>query len=69
MSPESLAVLKSLAIRPSQSIAPSLQSIVAGLQQAGFVDRGPSGWITSAKGCEILQQPTARRERYSTIGR
>jgi hypothetical protein len=56
MSPEILAVLKSLAIRPSQSIVPCVQPIVIGLQQAGYITSGPSGWIATAKGCEILEQ-------------
>jgi hypothetical protein len=56
MSPEDFAVLKSLAIRPSQSIAPGLQPIVAELQKAGFITNDLSGWIATAKGCEVLQQ-------------
>ena len=59
MSPENLAVLKSLAIRPSQSIVPSIQPIVIGLQQAGYVTNGPSGWIATAKGCEALERQRA----------
>jgi hypothetical protein len=61
MSPENLAVLKSLAIRPSKDIAPSLQPVVAGLQQAGFITSSPSGWSATAKGCEVLQQQPPRR--------
>jgi hypothetical protein len=56
MSPENLAVLKSLAIRPSHSIAPSLLPVVAQLQQAGFVAPSPSGWSATAKGCELVEQ-------------
>ena len=59
MSPQNLAVLKSLAIRPSQSIVPSIQPIVIGLQQAGYVTNGPSGWIATAKGCEVLERQRA----------
>ena len=61
MSPENLAVLKSLAMRPSQSIAPTLQPIVIRLQEAGFVANSPSGWSATAKGCEVLQQQPQRR--------
>jgi hypothetical protein len=56
MSPETLAVLKSLAIRPSQSIATSVQPIVSGLQQSGYVANSPSGWIATEKGCEMLER-------------
>jgi len=55
MSPENLAVLKSLAIHPSFYIAPGVQPIVSILQQAGYVIHGPSGWIATAKGCELLE--------------
>ena len=68
MSPENMAVLKSLAIRPSQSIAPSLQPIVAGLQEAGFVTSSPSGWSATAKGCEILQQELPPTSVHSPSG-
>src|SRR5436190_4434769 len=56
MSPEDLAVLRSLAIRPSASIAPSILPFVTGLQQAGYVTQGPSGWIATAKGCELVER-------------
>jgi hypothetical protein len=59
MSPENLAVLKSLAIRPSQSIVLSVQPIVIDLQHAGYVTNGPSGWIATAKGCEVLERQRA----------
>ena len=55
MSPEDLAVLKSLAIRPSLSIAPGLQQAVARLQGAGYISHGPSGWMATAKGCELVE--------------
>jgi hypothetical protein len=56
MSPENLAVLKSLAIRPSRSITPNLRPIVAGLHEAGYIASGPSGWSATAKGCEVLER-------------
>jgi hypothetical protein len=59
MSPEDFAVLKSLAIRPSQSIAPALQPIVAELRKAGFITNDLSGWIATAKGCEVLERQRA----------
>ena len=59
MSPEKLAVLKSLAIRPSSSLAESVLPIAIRLQQGGFVTNSPTGWIATAKGCEILEQQRA----------
>ena len=50
MLPESLAILKTLAIRPSASIATSLQSMVEALEHDGYVANGPDGWSTTAKG-------------------
>jgi len=59
MSPEKLAVLKSLTIRPSSSLAESVLPIVIGLQQGGFVTDSPTGWVATAKGCEVLEQQRA----------
>jgi ribosomal protein S19E (S16A) len=56
MSPENVAILKSLAIRPSPSIATSVRSMVEALEQSGYVANGPDGWSTTAKGCELLEQ-------------
>jgi hypothetical protein len=56
MSPEKLAVLRSLAMRPSPSLPASMLPIVVGLQQGGYAMEGPSGWIATAKGCEALEQ-------------
>jgi hypothetical protein len=43
MSPENLAILKTLAIRPSTSIATSVRSTVEALEQEGYVANGPVG--------------------------
>lgn len=59
MSSEKLAVLKSLALRPSATLTASLMPIVARLQQEGYVTDGPSGWVATAKGCEVLAQQPA----------
>lgn len=59
MSPEDLAVLKSLAIRPSASIAPGILAVVTGLQQQGYVTHAASGWIATAKGCELVERQRA----------
>jgi hypothetical protein len=59
MSPDKLAVLKSLALRPSASVAPGILPIVAGLRDGGYVADGPSGWMATAKGCEVLARQQA----------
>jgi hypothetical protein len=56
MSPENVAILKTLAIRPSPSIATSVRPMVETLVQSGHVANGPDGWSTTAKGCELLEQ-------------
>src|SRR5262245_54448302 len=55
MSPEKLAVLRTLAIRPSSSLAESLLPTVISLEQGGLVTNTPTGWIATAKGCEMLE--------------
>jgi hypothetical protein len=50
MSSENLAILKTLAIRPSASIATSVRCMVEVLEQNGHVANGPDGWSTIAKG-------------------
>jgi hypothetical protein len=59
MRPESLSLLKSLAIRPSPCGTPSLQAMVSALHRAGYVSHGPFGWFATAKGCEVLEQQRA----------
>jgi hypothetical protein len=56
MSPENVAILKTLAIRPSPSIATSVRPMVEALEQSGHVANGPDGWSTTAKGCELLER-------------
>jgi hypothetical protein len=56
MSPESVAILKTLALRPSPSIATSVRPMVEKLEHSGYVANGPDGWSTTAKGCELLEQ-------------
>jgi hypothetical protein len=56
MSPGNVAILKTLAIRPSPSIAWSVRPMVETLEQGGYVANGPDGWSTTAKGCELLEQ-------------
>jgi hypothetical protein len=62
MSPENLAILKTLAIRPSASIATSVRCMVEVLEQDGYVANGSDGWATTEKGCELLE-----RQRMSAL--
>jgi hypothetical protein len=55
-----LAVLKSLAVRPSREIAPSVQPLVIALLEAGHVSYGPDGWTATAQGCHALEELMAR---------
>ena len=51
-----LAILRSLAIRPSSNIPQCIQLEVTALLEAGYVVHNPDGWITTALGCSRLQQ-------------
>jgi hypothetical protein len=55
-----LALLKSLALRPSRTIAHNLEPIAVALLNAGYVARGPEGWIATAAGCAMIQEGRAR---------
>ena len=55
MPDEHLAVLKSLAIRPSQTIVPNIEPILIALLDAGYVTCGPDGWIATADGCNVIE--------------
>jgi hypothetical protein len=58
MSPENFAILKTLALQPSLSLAPNLECVVARLASAGYVSWDPSGWSATAKGCEAISEPS-----------
>lgn len=62
MSNEQIALLRALAQRPSQSPAASVLPIFRDLVQAGYVAYGPSGWMTTAAGCGVIERsrPPAR---------
>ena len=51
-----LRLLKSLALRPTRSIAVNLTPIVSALQVAGYVTLGPEGWAATAVGCATIEQ-------------
>jgi hypothetical protein len=52
---EFIALLKSLAYRPSPNVAPSIRPMVDVLELGGYVVKTPSGWTATAKGCEALE--------------
>jgi hypothetical protein len=54
-----LALLRSLAIRPTRSIADNLAPILSELQAAGYVSFGPEGWTATAVGCTIIEKSRA----------
>jgi hypothetical protein len=51
-----LALLKSLALRPTRNIAVNLAPIVSALEAAGYVTLGPEGWSATAVGCMTIEQ-------------
>jgi hypothetical protein len=54
MGRDDLAVLRSLAIRPSQELPPTIRPRATVLLEAGYVTRGQDGWITTPLGCQLL---------------
>ena len=67
MSDQFLELLKSLAIRPSRTIAPNLEPIATALLNEGYVSCGPDGWIATAKGCNLIQRSPARFAQQGSI--
>jgi hypothetical protein len=51
-----LGLLKSLALRPTRSIAVNLTPIVSALQVAGYVTLSTEGWAATAEGCATIEQ-------------
>jgi hypothetical protein len=57
---EKLAVLRSLAIRPSREIAPCLQPMIDELLKAGYIiNDKESGWMATVEGCEFIERNRA----------
>jgi hypothetical protein len=53
---EKLALLRSLAARPSRDIAPTVLPLVEELFNAGYVANDKeSGWTATAAGCDVVQ--------------
>jgi hypothetical protein len=63
MNPEIVALLRSLALRPSPDVAPNLRPVVTSLESEGYVTNGPSGWVATAKGCEVVERERASYAR------
>jgi hypothetical protein len=61
MTYEKLALLRSLAVRPSRDIAPSVQSMVRELEEAGYVKYDQvSGWSATGEGCQLIESQRSR---------
>jgi hypothetical protein len=56
MSDENIALLKALALRPSQNVASSVQPMMDAMVEAGCLTFGPAGWMTTAHGCALIEQ-------------
>jgi hypothetical protein len=56
MTDHHLALLKSLALRPTRSIAANLAPIISALQVAGYVALDGEGWTATAVGCATIEQ-------------
>lgn len=56
MSNEQIALLRSLAQRPSDYVVPSAQAILSELVRAGYVAMGPFGWMATAAGCDAVER-------------
>jgi len=61
MTYEKLTLLRSLATRPCQSIAPGLHHLVDALSKDGYiVEDKTSGWVATAEGCRVIERSRAR---------
>ncbi len=56
MSDVEMALLKSVALRPSRHVVRSLQPVVEALVEAGYISDSPSGWMATARGCALIEQ-------------
>lgn len=63
MTEQNLALLKSLAIRPTRHIAPNIEHLVTALSDAGYVAYGPDGWTATAEGCDLIERTRTTLER------
>jgi hypothetical protein len=56
MSDEKIALLKTLALRPSQHVASRFQPMLDEMVEAGCLTFGPAGWMTTAYGCAVIER-------------
>jgi hypothetical protein len=59
MSDEKIALLKTLALRPSRHVASRFQPMLDEMVEAGCLTFGPAGWMTTAHGCAVIEQERA----------
>jgi hypothetical protein len=56
MTYEMLALLRSLATRPSRNIAATVQPMAVELLKVGYiVNEVGSGWVATAEGCQLIE--------------
>jgi hypothetical protein len=61
MSHEQIALLRTLAARPSRTIVPSLRPLLEVLSKEGLVfEDKESGWCATAEGCDALERSRSR---------
>jgi hypothetical protein len=63
MSDEHIALLISLAQRPSLQVAANIQPMVDALVDAGCVSYTSSGWTATARGCALVEEKRSTRVR------
>ena len=62
MTYEMLSLLRSLATRPSRNLAATVQPMADELLEAGYIaNEEGSGWIATAKGCQVIESIRAPR--------
>jgi hypothetical protein len=53
---DKLALLRTLALRPSRDVVPSLRPLVEQLAAEGYVVRdSDAGWMTTVRGCNLIE--------------
>jgi hypothetical protein len=67
MTYEKLALLRSLATRPSRSIVPSMRPLLQQLASEGYVaEDKESGWMATAMGCSLIEVSRTGGSRPAT---
>jgi|RhiMetdeSRZDD1v2_1073273.scaffolds.fasta_scaffold57110_1 predicted transcriptional regulator len=63
---DKIALLRTLALRPSRTVVQNLQPLLEELVREGYVARDKdAGWMTTAKGCTLIEnsRPTSSSNR------